>query len=226
MKKFLVAGIAAAAFCAAPAFAADMPVKAPAMVAPVWNWTGFYLGGQAGYGWGKSSYNLPATGFSISWSATGGFGGIFGGYNYQVNNIVFGIQGEYNVARIDGSIVNGSGHLQTSKLNNLGSIDGRVGFAFGRSLVYAIGGVSFWDPKQTFNTVGVGTVAFSGGNKTGWDIGGGLEYAFLGNWTGRIEYRHYDFGSATVPADGVIIGAPHIQKETLNTVRAGIAYKY
>jgi outer membrane immunogenic protein len=104
-------------------------------------------------------------------------------------------------------------------------VDGRVGFAWDRALLYAIGGVAFGNPSQTF-TIGLAgaSTTFSGGNNTGWDIGGGLEYAFMGNWTGRIEYRHY--GSVTVQPDGAVLVLQHTQKETFDTARVGVAYKF
>jgi outer membrane immunogenic protein len=231
MKKFLLGGIALIALVGAAA-AADMPTRMPTKAAPnyvsAYDWTGFYLGIQGGYGSGRPDYNVPSTGFDHSWSATGGFGGVFGGYNYQFNNnFVVGIQGEYNFASITGSEINTFGNNQYSSLKGFGSIDGRLGFAWDRALLYAIGGVAFGNPSQTFTigTAGASTT-FSGGNNTGWDLGAGLEYAFLGNWTVRAEYRYYSFGNVTVQPDGVVLGLAHTQKETVNTVRLGVAYKF
>jgi len=211
------------------AFAADLPMKAPPMVAAplAYNWTGFYAGVQGGYGWGHPDYFVPSTGFDHSWSATGGFGGGFLGYNIQMSNFVFGLQGEYNAADIKGSQINTFGNNQSAKLSSFGSIDGRIGLAWDRVLLYAIGGVAFGDPRQTF-TIGTAgpSTTFSGGKHTGWDLGGGLEYAFTNNWATRLEYRYYKFGSATVQPDGVVLGAVHVQKENVNTVRVGLAYKF
>jgi opacity protein-like surface antigen len=63
--------------------------------------------------------------------------------------------------------------------------------------------------------------------RTGWDAGFGLEYAFWGGFTGRIEVRHYDFGSTTIQPDNVVLGLPHVSKlERFDTARVGLAYKF
>ncbi len=188
------------------------------------NWSGFYVGLQGGYGWGNPDYLVPSTGFDHSWSAAGGVVGGMAGYNYQISNIVIGLQGEYNAANITGSQVNTLGHLQSASLDSFGSVDGRVGLAWDRALLYGIGGVAFGNPRQTF-TAG-GSTSFSGGQDTGWDIGGGVEYRLMAGWTARAEYRHYDFGSVTVQPDGVVLGLPHTQKETADLARVGIAYTF
>src|ERR1700730_7767890 len=104
MKKFLVAGIAAAAFCGAPAFAADMPTKAPAYApVAVYNWTGFYVGGHIGGAWSNTTvadvstplavFAFPATRIGVSGS--GFLGGVQLGYNWQTGPWVFGVQGDF-----------------------------------------------------------------------------------------------------------------------------------
>src|SRR5271163_4980280 len=108
MKKILVAGIAAAAFCGAPALAADMVVKAPpqpAVAPPGPTWAGWYVGVNGGYGWDANAQNqnilitttpalggYPAT-TPGSLDPKGGFGGVTLGYNWQLANIVFGVEG-------------------------------------------------------------------------------------------------------------------------------------
>src|SRR4249919_399494 len=103
MKRVVTATIGLLAFAAAPALAADLPVKAPPPApVPVLNWTGFYIGGNVGYSWGRSSRDLnffnPLNGITLA-SATGAGrdlnGGVFGGqlgYNWQTANWVFGIE--------------------------------------------------------------------------------------------------------------------------------------
>jgi outer membrane immunogenic protein len=174
-----------------------------------------------------ADYFVPSTGFDHRWGTSGGFGGGFVGYNYQISNFVIGLQGEYNYGSIKGSEVNVIGNLQSANSRSFGSIDGRVGIALDRALLYGIGGVAFGNPSQTF-FLGLGPVSttFSGGNNTGWDAGVGVEYAFTPNWTARVEYRHYDFGSTTVAPDLVVLGLPHTQRETIDTGRVGIAYKF
>jgi outer membrane immunogenic protein len=97
MKKVLVAGITAAVFCGAPVFAADMPVKAPPMAAPVFNWSGWYAGINGGYAWsdnGDITYRDPGgTGATIKgFDSNGGFGGGQLGFNVQSGQLVWGLE--------------------------------------------------------------------------------------------------------------------------------------
>ena len=118
MKK-LFGGIALSVLLAAPAIAADlparMPVKAPPpVVAAVYNWTGFYVGGHVGYAWGRSKTDvLPSDALdcdngpqceTISHKTRGAFGGLHAGYNWQVNSIVFGLEAEGGYIGAKGSV--------------------------------------------------------------------------------------------------------------------------
>src|SRR6266705_84205 len=99
MRKILLSTVALAAL-AGQAFAADLPSRKEAPVyiapAPVFSWTGFYVGAPLGGSWGNENINIPAFGFARNLTNNGVFGGGMVGYNYQVNNFVLGIQGEFN----------------------------------------------------------------------------------------------------------------------------------
>jgi outer membrane immunogenic protein len=191
------------------------------------SWTGFYIGAQAGGAWGTAEYEVPATLFTHRWDVDGGFVGGMVGFNYQVSGLVVGIQGEWNASDISGSQINIIGNLQSAKLDEFGSVDGRLGVALGRAMPYIIGGVAFGDPRQKF-TIGTAgpSTTFAGGDSTGWDIGIGLEVALVGGLTGRFEYRHYDFGNISVEPDNVVLGLRHVQSMEFNTARFGLAYKF
>src|SRR5712692_3442762 len=109
MKKLLAASIAAAAFCSAPAIAADMPVKAPIYkaVTPPFDWTGFYAGGQVGYAWGDATFFIPGILIVPTVTAKIDPNGIFGGghlgYNWQFGKLVAGIESDINARDIHGS---------------------------------------------------------------------------------------------------------------------------
>lgn len=147
MKKFLL-GAAAVVALGAPAMAADMPVKAapPVTVVDVYSWTGFYIGGNFGAGWGRASYeNTANTSFfgdvagppGFSHRVKGALGGGQFGYNYQSGNIVFGVEATFDAANIDGSINPLRGGLAplgqddnfTANVRSLFLATGRVGFA-------------------------------------------------------------------------------------------------
>ena len=147
MKRSLVAGLGFLALVAAmPASAADlprgsMPYKAPAYVAQ-YNWTGFYLGINGGGAWGDSDWN----GFAVSNSPSGGMIGGTAGYNWQGvgSPWVFGLEGDIDWTNIKDSAACGALNCET-KNNWLGTVRGRVGYAFDRFLPYFTGGVAFGD---------------------------------------------------------------------------------
>ena len=116
MYRSLALAAASAVLSAQLAFAADLPTKAPLapapMMPPVYNWTGFYIGGQVGGGWGHStttpvdaSASFPAGFVQRSLDPSGVLGGVYGGYNYQWGQLVLGIDGDYSWARLNGSAV-------------------------------------------------------------------------------------------------------------------------
>jgi outer membrane immunogenic protein len=165
--------IAAFAFAAFPALAADMysgGLKgAPAYVAPS-VWSGFYLGVNGGYGWGANSSTLDTYAFHdwdnydgagvATLTTEGGFGGGQIGFNVQRDRLVFGIEADIQGADIGGSkdsfAINSGIHpdvetyaLVKSRLDWFGTLRGRLGYSFGSSMVYATGGLAYGSIKDT-----------------------------------------------------------------------------
>jgi outer membrane immunogenic protein len=221
MFKRYLAGLAA--LSATPALAADLPsLKAP--VAPALpvveaaDWTGFYIGADLGGAWGAAKFSNPGAAFTVNGSSV--LGGGFVGYNRQYGGLVLGLEGDVQGLGLDRRDAVNALRVQQ---NLLASINGRLGFAFGNVLIYAIGGVAFTDTR-----LNLGALAFNG-NGTGFDVGGGLEYAFSPNWTLRAEYRYYDFGTVNraIPNPPVVGGVtPWKVAKTDNTFRVGLAYKF
>jgi outer membrane immunogenic protein len=221
--KFIKAGVSALALLAIPfaAQAADMPIKPPyykgqQSVVAYYNWTGFYAGINGGYSWGDAKFTSSA---GTSSTAPRGFlaGGTVG-YNYQSGAWVFGLEGDLDWADLNHT--NASVACGTScviKDTWLGTARGRVGYAFDRWLPYLTGGAAF---GNVYVGNSVGAVSST---KTGWTAGVGLEYAFLGNWTTKIEYLHVDLGSANCSA---ACAPPLSAKFTAEVVRLGLNYKF
>jgi outer membrane immunogenic protein len=229
-------------------FAADLaPPPPPPPPVPVFTWTGFELGLHVGGGAGKTSVNLLQ--FSDSYSTSGPFGGLHLGYNYQFTGpIVIGLQAEYNFAGITGSRT-GIPSFESTDIQQFGSVDGRLGLAFDRLLIYGIGGFAYADirnhilcgqtqcggfpPVSPLGLLGPVTRDF-GANRYGFDVGGGLEYNLWGNWTARAEYRFYRWNSLTFNDAGFgAFGNPfniaipnHRDGEYLHTGRIGLTYKF
>jgi outer membrane immunogenic protein len=226
-------------------FAADLaPPPPPPPPVPVFTWTGFELGLHVGGGAGTTSVNL--LNFSNSYSTSGPFGGLHLGYNYQFTGpIVIGLQAEYNFAGITGSRTGIPLNFVSTDIQQFGSVDGRLGLAFDRLLIYGIGGFAYADIRNhilcgQFQCDGFPTSIFGpvtrdfGANRYGFDVGGGLEYNLWGNWTARAEYRFYRWNSLTfVDAGFGAFGNPfniaipnHRDGEYLHTGRIGLTYKF
>jgi len=210
----LLAGTAAIALAASAASAADLPIRsappAPMIAAvPLFTWTGFYVGVNAGYGWQGSDDNsifVPAGTFVTAPAASGvvtfgdnegdGFvGGGQIGYNYQIGQFVVGLEADLQYADLGGD--NGTAFVPAGfpasfvpagtagGLEWLGTVRARFGVAFDRALIYATGGFAYGggDDNNGFN----GFVNDNDDVRTGWVVGAGVEYAFTNNVTLGLE---------------------------------------
>jgi outer membrane immunogenic protein len=180
--------------------------KAPA-IAPPYSWTGIYVGANVGYGWSKlrpgtiSFFDPGVFGTidGIDYSLKGVIGGGQAGFNYQFDNILLGIEGDFSGTGIDGSVTD-SVHLYTatSKINWLATARGRAGVVMmERALIYATGGLAVADIKTTLDDVypaGIITTT-SSATYVGWTVGGGVEFALAPHWTVKAEYLYVDLGS-------------------------------
>ncbi len=227
ISKFTKLGIATLALLATSfaAEAADMPVKgpyykaAPRSVVSYYNWTGFYAGINGGYGWGASDWDSPA----IALKPKGWLAGGTLGYNWQYGAIVYGLEGDFDWADIKDSTTCAAVFTCETKQSWLATARGRIGYAFDRWLPYLTGGAAFGHVKaSSTNPAATG----AGSTMTGWTAGAGLEYAFLGNWSAKIEYLYVDLGSfncGTSCSPGLVTN--HVNF-TENIVRAGLNYKF
>ena len=245
--RYLAGAAAGVLLTGTSAFAADLgpppPVLAPL---PVFTWTGFELGVQVGGGAGRTSVSVngaplspfPAFPSSAAYGSSGVFGGIHLGFNYQfAGPIVAGVQLEYNFAGITGNASAPPLNYLNTSIRQFGSADARIGVAFDRLLIYAIGGFAYADIRNQIQLLGLapGIIDFYSVNRYGFDVGGGLEYNFYGNWTARAEYRYYDWGRRGFntagfgsPVNGIIPFAipNHSSRETMHTGRIGLTYKF
>jgi outer membrane immunogenic protein len=193
MRRIFAAGIGLAALMAlaGPSAAADlgrrseMPVRGAPYLSPLYNWSGFYAGINGGGGWGSSSWD-SAGDVDVSGGVIGGTLGV----NYQVNQAVFGLEGDLDWSNLKGTTTTNCALGCETRNDWLGTVRGRAGFAFDRFLPYFTGGVAFGNVKAS-------TPGFPGGSETkaGWTLGAGLEFAVAGNITAKVEYLHVDLGS-------------------------------
>jgi outer membrane immunogenic protein len=224
ISKFTKLGIASLALLVTSfaAQAADMPIKGPYYKGPprsvvsYYNWTGFYAGISGGYGWGGSDWDVPL----VSNKPKGGLIGGTVGYNWQSGAIVYGLEGDMSYSMIKDSTDCALGPCEISN-KWLATARGRIGYAFDRWLPFLTGGAAFGDVKAT--RVGVNPAGASD-IMTGWTVGGGLEYAFLGNWTAKVEYLYVDLGKFDCAAACGAVPDNVTFKE--NIVRAGLNYRF
>lgn len=219
---------AALAVAAGSALAADLPRRSPppAFIAPppLFTWTGVYIGGQIGYAFGNSYSNIPGTGFAQSSSPEGVIGGAHVGYNYQINQFVVGLEGDVDGSSYSKSNFNGAtASTYGTRIPVEGSVRGRLGYAWDRTLVYATGGAAFADLEHTyFGAITPLPYTSVSTGRVGWTVGGGIEYAVTNNWSVRGEYRYSDFGR-TNDVIGTGIVSHH---DTEHAVRVGFSYKF
>jgi outer membrane immunogenic protein len=213
MKSLFTASVSALALVAGlvSAQAADIQqravVKAPPIVAPVFTWTGPYVGISGGYGWGDSR------GFDVD----GALLGVTAGYNWQMNQIVFGVEGDISWSDVSGSGPCGAGTRCAVDNNWLGTARGRLGWAAGQFMPYVTGGLAFGD-------IDVRRTGFGSNSSTevGWTLGVGVEAALWGPVSAKIEYLYVDLGNGpSVPGPGG--GSADFQT---NIVRAGLNYRF
>lgn len=239
MNKTTSALALLAALIATPSMAADLgrmpPRAAPAYTPappPPLLWNGFYLGGQIGYAWGRShaqqfvtATGVP-TGFNPTFNTDGVVGGAHLGYNYQMSSLVFGVEGD-----LEGSGIKGNANFAAPATSTAfesrwqGSIRGRVGAAFGPTLLYVTGGAAFADLRHRLS-VGTGPVETFDQTRTGWTVGGGAEFAFSPSWSTRLEYRYSDFGNVSNVSTVAAPGTTYQYDPKFHTVRLGVSYHF
>ena len=238
MKK-LVIGAAFAAISSASAFAADLPMqsyKSPPVVAQVYNWTGFYVGVNGGYGWGTQDPMTPLSNRfdRTSFNTSGGmFGGTIGA-QIQQGYVVLGLEGDLDWANIKGSGITTPtiGGLilpglpitlnMATNVSAVGTARLRAGVAMNNWLFYATGGAAFI--KSSANgtsiagvpcgTLGVLPNCSASSLRPGLAAGLGAEWGFAQNWSAKVEYLYIESLGSGVSVDH------------LNTIRGGINYRF
>jgi outer membrane immunogenic protein len=219
MKKTVIAAIVLGT-TAASAFAADMGGRAPytkAPIAQVYDWSGFYVGGDVGGQWSNIGISSPDPLATLGYNARHDSfaAGGHAGYQHQWGQFVLGIEGAYTAAfgqpdRLATPAIRiffpGGTGTASAKLRDIWSVGGRVGWAPNNWLVYATGGYasgSFAFDAASGTTTPL--VEHASARPDGFYIGGGVEYAVAQNWIVGLEYRHYEFNAKAVT--GVISGS-------------------
>jgi outer membrane immunogenic protein len=249
MKKILVSAIALAAL-AAPAFAADLPTKAPYMKAPpppaVYNWTGFYSATVVGGGWEEIDgvYVTPPPDNHRTSQSRGWWGSAYGA-QYQWNNWVLGVEGGWSQpfsddwgtsASVSADCLNLSAIANRtceSRVRNYWNVGGKLGYAWNNWMFYGEGGFANGriQTATVVTTTGVPT-SFTSQRHDGWYAGAGLDVFITKIWMSDlilgVEYRHVEFDTARHV--DLLLGATGVNNRdvnaTLDVVQAKITFKW
>lgn len=251
MKLFGILAGAMTLGAAGVASAADMPVKAARPAPPpvvVYNWTGCYIGGNVGGGWADTGQTrvtrlgVPALADYGSSEGSDFVGGGQIGCDYQFGgNWVIGIQGMYDYARIESSHILPAFPTFTmfNTTKDIWTVTGRVGYLFAPQLLGYVKGGGAWT-RQDHVLNGAGPPVFNSENafnvdRSGWTVGGGLEWMFAPGWSVFGEYNYMDFGTKDVQfisattGNGFVAGQPSEVVSTslkVQTVLVGVNYKF
>jgi len=219
-------------------------------------WTGFYIGAHVGAAWGTVESEIPLSQFHsdhkelsvisehnsglgvfpVSSHTINGFlGGVQAGYNWQVNNwLVLGVEGQFSWSDLEGSTPCIVILKCTTEVKWLGSLAGRVGFTYDRTMLYVKAGVAWADSDYLadFSIIPGVFTATASDTRTGFMIGAGIEYGFLSNWSAKLEYNYMDFDTDSL---GFVINCDcHRHSDVLNVditqrihlIKFGINYRF
>jgi len=202
MKKFLVASAALIAL-AGTAAAADLPPRpaykaAPLVPAPVYNWTGCYVGGNVGAAWGRAEVTNVSNFATGSGTNSGFAGGGQIGCDYQAGQFVVGIRNMLDGTSLNAGTTFANGYTANSKTSWFDTLTVRGGFLVQPNiLLYGQGGFAWTRSNQYINNPAGAQVAQFGNNRGGWTVGGGAEYMFAPHWAAFLEYNYLNFGTST-----------------------------
>ncbi len=241
MKKFLLGtvGLIAMAGSASAADIASRPYTAPPQyVSPAYDWSGFYVGGNGGWGSSRNCWdNLDFTAGTFfahegCHDSTGGTVGGQLGYRWQSAGWVFGLEGQGNWADFSGSNISAlTGGRNRSRIDAFGLFTGQIGYAWNNALLYVKGGGAVTDGRNDIYFLPSNTLFASTGDQTKWGatLGVGLEFGFAPNWSAGVEYDHLFMDDHSVnfftPAGGFFAGTDRIRQD-VDLVSVRVNYRW
>lgn len=213
-------------FAAAADLPASMPIKAPVRAA-IYNWTGFYVGGQVGYGqggFGPDTNPIPEQAVFFPHRVTGMIGGFQAGYNLQLpNRVVLGVEADVSFTspldrpKLDPAPFN-------TTLEYAGTARGRIGYAFGQVLPYVTGGLAWGQSRVNVNADDGSLLSTRLLPHVGWTAGLGIEMAVGGNWTAKIEYDYIDLTRRTYGLGNAMLPDLNVDPK-IHAIKVGLNYK-
>lgn len=216
-------------------FAADMAVKAPPMLPiPIYNWTGFYIGGNLGGAWASGTLTDNFTGASLTDYDRGFIGGGQLGYNWQVSpQFVLGVEGTFDGTSIShsgtratvlGDILQGSANTDW-----VATLAARFGYVENSWLFYIKAGGAWAQSSATVTDLTTGFSASASNTNSGWTAGAGIEHGLTPHWTVRVEYDYLGLNNWTTSASTlgpVFVGDRFTLQRQINMFTVGVNYKF
>jgi outer membrane immunogenic protein len=224
----------ASALCVLPfaASAADLPMKGPyrAVEPAPFTWTGFYLGVNAGAASLSTDYRVDSLRGDLAngdqGNGGGALAGVTAGYNYQMGTWLLGIEADFAWSNAGNSGQAFGMPAASAKMTSFSTVRGRVGYAFDRALIYGTGGLAIAQLKGNsvnFFLNDASCIAGFSETRTGWTVGGGLEYALSNHFSVKVEGLYADLGTASATNAR---GCGATFKNTVTVGRAGLNYKF
>jgi outer membrane immunogenic protein len=239
----IAAGLVSITGFIATANAADLPARTytapPPIVAPIYNWGGFYVGINGGGGSSRNCYTITSVaGVAVPpnsegcHDATGGMAGGQVGYRWQMSNWVFGVEAQGDWANLKGSNASLTAiipYMNQTKIDALGLFTGQVGYAFSNVLLYVKGGAAVTDNRYDSFFTGTGVI-FNSASETRWGgaVGAGIEFGFAPNLSVGLEYDHLFMGSHSVvfPASAIAVTRTDTIKQDVDMGTVRINYTF
>lgn len=237
MMKYLLATVGLVSLgIAAPASAADLPVKAPPpVVVPMYNWSGFYIGGNGGWAESHNCWDfVPIAGAVVSDGCRDRSGGVAGGqigYRWQSNQWVFGLEAQGDWADLSSSraSVLAPAFSTRTQTDGIGLFTAQLGYAWNSALLYVKGGAAVTSTNFSIrNAVGDIELASASATRWGGTVGVGLEYGFAPNWSIGVEYDHLFMGDAdnSFSVNPILVGATNRISQDVDMVTFRLNYRF
>jgi outer membrane immunogenic protein len=211
-----------------------MPVKAPVYKAapePLFNWSGFYIGGNLGGAWERVDWDsVSLVGLPIRTRGSGFAGGGPAGFNWQAGQAVFGVEATIDAGRLKDTVATPPLAINTfsNRVDLIGTVVGRFGWAWDRSLLYVDGGWAYAQLRTSGNNSILPDSFSQTRTEDGWTVGGGWEYAFAPNWIFGLDYKHIDLGKSN-RSGTTAVGLPFTIvgiDPRIDIVTARLSYKF
>lgn len=223
------------------ASAADMAARPytkapPPMVAPMYNWSGVYIGANGGWASSHKCWDFAGTvaaplAVNVAEGCHDASGGVVGGqigYNWQASSWVFGIEAMYDWADLSGSNVSLAFPAFTNRtqIDGVGLFTGRIGYAWNNALLYVKGGAGVVHDEYNYYLTATGVnVGTASETRWGGTVGVGLEYGFTPNWSFGVEYNHIFLGDRNITFASPTSTVDNIGQD-LDMVTARINYRF